>query len=276
MTRTSGGSIAALWLTLMLVVSGCATGRNYSALNGPEYGGNAFQPSGCDPLQEELRVVTFNVEFGIDAAGAADLLASHPDLRCATIVLLQEMDEEGTRWIADRLGMAWAYFPAVFHFRHDRDFGNAVLSRRPIVAKDKLVLPHVSVPTRTQRTATAVTLRFAEDSVRVYSTHLGSVAEIGPGAREEQLETILEDAGPFEHVIVGGDLNSGSVGEVARRAGYDWLTDEGTPTVSRFRWDHLLVRGLSTFESHGTGTVSDAGDVSDHRPVWIRVRPPDA
>lgn len=40
------------------------------------------------------------------------------------------------------LGMSWVYYPAIFRHRSDKDFGNAVLSRWPIIADKKIVLPH--------------------------------------------------------------------------------------------------------------------------------------
>ncbi len=253
------------------LVVGCRTGQNYDDPQGPVYAGRMGGLPGCPPLTgDSIRVVTFNVEFALRVRGAADALANHPELRCADVVFLQEMDEVGTLRIASRLGVAYVYYPAVHHSRYGRDFGNAVLSRWPIEEHDKIILPHVSLLTRTQRTATAATLDLAGSPLRVYSTHLGSLLEVSGKARGEQLAVILADAADYPAAIIGGDMNSGSVGEGALAAGFDWPTAEGPATVQGRRWDHVLVRGPPA--RLRSGTVLDLPDVSDHRPVWLVIQ----
>jgi endonuclease/exonuclease/phosphatase family metal-dependent hydrolase len=102
-------------------------------------------------------------------------------------------------------------------------------------------------------------------TVRVYSTHLGTFADIGSGARDDQLASILADAAPFDAVIVGGDMNSASAPRAALRQGFAWPTADG-PRSTRFgRWDHLLFRGFATVDR--AATITSIGDVSDHLPV---------
>lgn len=269
-------------LFMVLLTTACRTGRNYVDVEGPRYAGDlASQPCTGTPngrgdasaASAELLVVSFNIEFARNVAGAIDLFMGHPDLRCADVLLLQEMDASGTEAVANALGLSYRYYPAVHSERTDRDFGNAVLSRWPIVADQKLVLPHVSLLTRTQRTATAATLTVGSDTIRVYSAHLGTLAEIGAGARDDQLRTVLDDASTFAHVIVGGDMNSRTVGDVVGEQGFDWPTEEGPATSALGRWDHIFLRGL-TSGSEDQGTVLEVEKISDHRPVWVRVRLP--
>lgn len=258
----------ALALVALLAV-GCRTGENYDGLAGPFAQGRMGPRLRCPAGGDSVRAVTFNVEFGLRIREAGQLLSEHPDLRCADVVLLQEMDETGTVRIAAELGMEYVYYPAVRHQRYGRDFGNAVLSRWSIIAHEKLILPHVSVLTRTQRIATVATLDLMGTPLRVYSTHLGSLLEVTSGAREAQLQTVVDDALAFPRVLIGGDLNSGSVGRRAREAGFDWPTEEGPPTSYGRRWDHIFLRGFSgTVRS---GAVLDTGGASDHRPVWVVV-----
>ncbi len=258
--------------TMLCLVTGCRTGLNYEDPKGP--GSRAFSPGPhpCAPrLSDTLRVVSFNVEFALNVEGAADLLTTHPDLRCADILLVQEMDERGTRILAEALDAAFAYYPAVFHLKYERDFGNAVLSRWPILDDEKLILPHLAHATRTQRTATAATLLIRGDTVRAYSAHLGTMLEIGPSARRDQLLTVLVDATRYTHVVLGGDMNSGGVGEVVSDAGFDWPTREGPPTLGLGRrWDHIFTKGLEFPVTRPSGTVGDPEGASDHKPVWIR------
>jgi len=217
-------------------------------------------------------VVSFNVEFALQVDSAAKLLGGHPELRCADIFLVQEMDEPATHRLAETLGAAFVYYPAVFHHRYERDFGNAILSRWPIIEEEKLILPHVALATRTQRTATAATIQVGNDTIRAYSAHLGTMLEIGPGARRDQLLTILIDASRHDRVVLGGDMNSGGVGNVVAEAGFDWPTREGPATLGwGRRWDHIFAKGFTRPDSAYAGTLPDSGGASDHKPVWIRV-----
>jgi endonuclease/exonuclease/phosphatase family metal-dependent hydrolase len=131
-----------------------------------------------------LRVVTYNVKWGEHIDRAINVLTTRAPLPGADIVVLQEMDAEGTRRIAEALGMSWVYYPAVIHPKAARqDFGNAVLSRWPIVADEKVTLPHIGGIRHSQRIATAVTILVDTLKVRVYSAHLGTQSEIRPSKR---------------------------------------------------------------------------------------------
>ena len=139
------------------------------------------------------------------------------------------------------------------------------------MADRKLILPHPARLYHTVRTATATTIVVGEDSLRVYSAHLGTVANNTAEQRRAQLQTILNDAAGFGRVIVGGDLNDAHVAEVAAEQGYLWPTQAGPPTAVIGRLDHILVRGLSIPATGGSGTVLDTRGASDHRPVWANV-----
>jgi endonuclease/exonuclease/phosphatase family metal-dependent hydrolase len=166
--------------------------------------------------------------------------------------------------------MSYVYYPAIFRHRSARDFGNAVLSRWPIVADSKIMLPHVSRYARTQRTATAATVRVGDMHLRVYSTHLGTPADISEAARQSQLRVITSDAAAHSRVIIGGDMNSSTIGSVATRAGFTWPT--WRVETSRFgSWDHIFVKGLPLPQSGFAGTIDNVRGASDHKPVWARV-----
>jgi endonuclease/exonuclease/phosphatase family metal-dependent hydrolase len=238
--------------------------------DGPRYAGSpqASRPTDhADPTR--LRVVSFNIAFARQVDSAIALLSSEPALRDADVILLQEMDEKATARVAEALGMGYVYYPAVLAFRTHRQFGNAVLSRWPIVADGKVVLPHVSRFSRTQRTATAVTIRVGSRLVRVYSTHLGTMTDLAPAARREQLQAIMADARRYPRVVIGGDMNDEGVGRVVRELGYAWPTQHGPATHMLGRLDHIFIRGLGSLERGAAGTVLDAHGSSDHLPVWM-------
>lgn len=256
-------------LVLLAGLLGCATGRNYPDPNGPRYAGGRSVVSGTEPGNAaELRIASFNIEYGIRVDSAIAVLAGNPALRNADVLLLQEMDDKGTRRVADTLGMAYVYYPSVFRYNTHRDLGNAILSRWPIVEDRKLILPHLARITHGQRAATAATIRVGDALVRVYSLHLGTMAGLAPAARRDQLKTVLADAGRYPRVVIGGDLNDEGIAGIARDHGYAWPTQRGPATTEIGRLDHILLKGLTSPDSAAAGTVLEVHGASDHRPVW--------
>lgn len=249
--------------------TGCWT-YNYQSPFGPRYTG--VLPSG--PLNVPagaaitIRVVTFNVQFARHVDRAIALLRSSAALRHADVVTLQEMDATGARRIAEALSMSYVYYPASVAPETGRDFGNAVLSRWPIVADAKIVLPHLARFWRSQRIATAATILVGGVPLRVYSVHLETPVEIGPGSRRDQARAVVADAGAYPRVVVGGDMNSRGIGNEFRAAGFLWPTEHNPITTLVFNWDHIFFKGLAAADSEGAGVVRDPFGASDHRPVW--------
>jgi endonuclease/exonuclease/phosphatase family metal-dependent hydrolase len=255
-------------ILLVATLAGCRTGDNYTGLEGPRYASglsDALVREPADP--DNLRVVSFNIERALRVDRAIAVMTADPALRGADVILLQEMDDAGTRRVADAFGMGYVYYPGTFSLKTRRDFGNAVLSRWPIVGDSKILLPHLGVVGRLQRTATAATIRVGGSLVRVYSTHLGTLLNSTPAAQRSQLRAILADAEAYPRVVIGGDMNSGRVGRLAREMGYEWPTEHGPRTTRFGRWDHIFLKGL-TPRRGAAGTVLDVRRASDHRPVW--------
>lgn len=256
---------------LLGVVAGIAcAAHNYESPLGPRYAG-AVAPTGrAKPpgAPQAVRVVTFNIRFARNIDRAIALLESSPALSTADIIALQEMDAPGTQRIAEALAMSYVYYPARFRRSSDRDFGNAILSRWPIVADEKLVLPHRARVGRTGRIATAATILIGDVAVRAYSVHLGTPTEIGPGSRRDQVQAILADALAYPRVVVGGDMNSRGVGKEFRAAGFLWPTEHNPDTHLLFNWDHIFLKGFAPEDSVHAGVVRDTLGASDHHPVW--------
>lgn len=268
MIRAGAHAWPAVVLLAASLVGGCRTGRNYLSPGGPRYAGGGIVAAPAAGRIDTLRVVSFNIKFALHVDSAIAVLTEDPALRQADVLLLQEMDARATRRIAMSLGLQWVYYPASHRFGTGRDFGNAILSRWPILSDAKIILPHNGWLGGSQRIATAATLRVGRSLVRVYSAHLGTMGEVGVAARRDQLRTILVDAARYPRVVVGGDMNNASVGEVARGMGYEWPTAQGPRTVLLGRWDHIFVRGLEVSGGRSAGTVLDNHAASDHRPVW--------
>ena len=250
-----------------MLACACASTRNYPDPAGPRYSG--VYTKVAIPGARGLRVATFNVRYGRQAAAAAELLKSDPHLAGADVIALQEMDEAGSDLIARALSMNYVYYPAVVHPVARKNFGNAVLSRWPLEDDVKILLPHRGRLRKSLRIAVGATMRIpGQEPVRVYSVHLETPAGISGHSRRDQAAAILADAANHPRVIVAGDFNSRGILELFARHGFRWLTRRVGPTISRFSWDHVAVKGLQLRDCAGVGALRNARDISDHRPVW--------
>lgn len=262
---TSRSALPILLLSIVTLTA-CRTAGNYTDPAGPRYAPPV--PTSVVPGDSSLRVVSFNVQFGREIDRALNVLRDDPDLQGVDVLLLQEMDADGVRRIARALDMGFVYYPASRDLGNGRDFGNAVLSRWPIVDDAKILLPGIAPFGRRRRTATAATLQIGDVQLRVYSVHLGTLVNVGPVAQRLQFDVVLADAARYRHVVLGGDLNTSAVGGRAVDRGFAWPTKDGPPTLTWGRWDHIFFKGLDGAGPEATGTVMDVRGASDHRPVW--------
>lgn len=231
-----------------------------------------------DQSQQTLTVATFNIKFGLEADRAASELAEISRFRRPDVILLQEMDPDGTARIASDLGFQFVYAPAVVHSRHGRLFGQAVLSPWPLRDVQVVPLPHLHPVNGQRRIALLVTVEVAGREVRACSIHT-ETALLPASCRREQVAVALAALADWDGpAVVGGDFNTvtrANVLDLARAgkaAGFHRIGGYG-PTVEwkaaglrlrRFVLDHVLHRGLVA--STGAATVDTAA--SDHRSVW--------
>jgi len=261
--------LAACALVGAFSTGGCLAATNYLDPVGPVYRGSSHAALEFD---HAIRVVTFNIQFARHIDRAIEALGSHPELKSADIVVLQEMDAPGVEAIARALRMNYVYYPISVHPKSGRDFGNAVLSPWPIDESRKLLLPHTSWFLKQARGAVAARIRVEEKTVQVYGLHLGSPLATSGGDRRRQAAAILADARSIrDPVIVAGDLNSYGVGAEFEREGFAWPTKHVGGSVRGFSFDHVFVRGLPLSGSVA-GVAHAVKDASDHRPVWADLR----
>jgi endonuclease/exonuclease/phosphatase family metal-dependent hydrolase len=261
------------WLVLACLL-GCSLESNYLDPAGPRFAGSH---AGASPAPAaSLRVVSYNLQFGreVDRAIAA---LGQPPLAGADVILMQEMDPLGVDRIAAAHRLHWVYYPG--SIKQGRDWGNAILSRWPLADDRKLLLPHADPYSNTRRIAVAARITIGSRALLVYSTHIATPA-LGLGARLDQIQTIVDDAGGATPVIIGGDFNTGEPGsqgqvlELMRSRRFTWASDGARDSGSRLGFavtlDYLFARDLATSAS---GTFAgDAG--SDHQPVWAELATP--
>ena len=259
---------------VLLLLTACRAFTNYQGLTGPRFAADLPLVSAVAHPPATLRVVTYNVQWARHIDRAIAVLQSRVGLAGADIITLQEMDDQGTQQIAAALGMAYVYYPAGIHPKTGKNFGNAILSRWPIVTDEMIELPHLGRVRGARRIATAATVLVGDVPVRVYSVHLGTPTDIGPAKRRDQVRAVLVNALRYGYVVIGGDMNSRGIGSAFRAEGFDWPTEHNHFTATLFNWDHIFFKGFTAPSSKRTGVVRDTLDTSDHDPVWAVARLP--
>jgi endonuclease/exonuclease/phosphatase family metal-dependent hydrolase len=234
-----------------------------------------------------VRVMSYNLHFGFDVSGWSDLegVARAIEASGAEVVGLQEVSRgwyvngatDMLAWLQRRLRMPYARFAGA----SDAVWGNAVLSRFPIVAGEVVRLPREGVPLR--RNALRVELDLGGGRrLRVVVTHLHHVeGPDGARVRLAQLPRVLELAAGRPATVLMGDFNAepGSAeAALLRAAGLrDGFTAGGGGPADALTWpadrpdrriDYIWLSG----DLAATGFVATTGTASDHRGIAVTVR----
>lgn len=264
--------LAALLLVAILSIS-CRSVTNFPDPQDPLYAGN--YSDGMSDFDGTLKVVTWNIAFGEDIEEAIAELSGNEELQGADIILLQEMDDSGTETIARTIGYNYVYYPASIHSHHNKNFGNAILSRWPIVNSEKIVLPHQNPRNDQLRIAVRALISLGDVEVPTYSVHTETFW-LDQQSREDQIKYLTDQIDPtYTYVIAGGDFNTltpNSVDTLEDRlgkAGLDRVSAGAGQTVGigdvGITLDHIFARGMSTIDS---GVPIDV-TTSDHFPLWV-------
>ena len=240
----------------------------------------------------EIKVVSYNIRWrsGDDLQTLIKLLQEDPEIGCASILALQEVDRHKKRTghnntvktIADALGMyyAWAA-PPTAKPTDEEETGVALLSFYPLLDVHRIVLPNPG-PGQRRRVALGATIDIPNRRWRVYSAH--AETRIAIGKKLEQYQAVLDDLAKFPAgipAIVMGDFNTWepNVGDKVRKLFSDagWKTPfEDQSTFRRkvlfvpieLKLDWVWLRGLEA----GTFGIDKKVEVSDHFPLWTNVR----
>jgi len=150
-----------------------------------------------------LRVASYNVHACRGGDGKKDpsrIAAVIEETGCDTVGV-QEAEDWQLDIIAAGTGMQAV--PGLTHLRHDGHYGNALLTRRKVLAVRRLAFTYSG---REPRNALDVDLEVGGHTVRVIVTHLG----LWPAERRYQVKKILDllKKNPLsERVVVLGDIN---------------------------------------------------------------------
>jgi endonuclease/exonuclease/phosphatase family metal-dependent hydrolase len=171
----------------------------------------AAEPA-AEPAQPgRLRVVAYNIRMGFGLDGRFDLdgLAGVVAGQRPDVVLLSEVDRawllngghDTVALLARRLGMPYRFAPAA-----DAVWGDAVLTRLPVVDARTVRLSAVGAPTGAQ--ALGVVVRAADREVAVVSTHLQPPPDGGPVVQAREVASFARSFAAGRPLVVGGDMNT--------------------------------------------------------------------
>lgn len=268
----------ALWMLGVLgLCVGCSISTNYSAT--PENMYADFSGTSPTAPADSLRIASYNIYLGQDMDLALADLRRNPSLAMADILLLQEVDPQGASDLAQALDMSYVYWPSFELKRTERLFGNAVLSRWPIVDQAAVELPHRNPFVGLERVVVAADIQINGGGLRVVCVHFSTVS-VAQDKRLEQVRTVLDSLtnvdGP---VIVAGDFNAVSKSDqiqmrrLMRKAGYKQMRLPAGPTASSsvldftgydLVLDYIFYKDLVA----GSGGVERQAEASDHYPIW--------
>lgn len=267
-------------------------------------GGAALALSACataGPTPEanrELTVATFNIwhnlgDWPARQAGVIEALRAVD----ADVIALQEVLEDApglpnqAATIAEALsGEGGAYsvhFVSTDPLGQPRRYGNAILTRLPVIATDETRLR----PLDDHRTAAHVRVEFTGRPIDIHATHLHWQEE-GGAIRAQQLADLIAfiDKRSDAPVIVMGDMNAEVSGPefapLLARYGDAWrIANPGAPEPNTLnpenhpahrRIDHILVETehFAPLETRLFATQPNAAGVhpSDHFGVVSRLR----
>jgi Metal-dependent hydrolase len=246
------------------------------------------------PARTTIRVVSFNIHAGTDAAHQPNLerVAAVLDTLDADVVLLQEVDRGTKRsgrvdQIAEleRLTGLRGAFGKSLDFQGG-DYGIAALSRWSIHTVDVVPL-HTEAPAERgdgryePRVALHLVVSTPAGPLHVIGTHLGAEGD-GTYRRQEALALlahIRQDVPPGVALIVGGDFNSLPESNVVAAfslamsdawtacgngAGYTFPSDDPERRI-----DYIFLRGVHCLAARSPATM-----VSDHRPLFVTLEMP--
>ena len=272
--------LLAIFLAVCILLASCSSTSNYLSALEPRFDGNFSDPPA--EFDGTIKVISYNISFAQNIDRAIYELSEYDDLKDVDIVLLQEMDEAGTDAIAQALGHNYVYYPASVLDRHDKNFGNAILSKWPIDAAEKVILPYKSPRNQQIRIAVKAVVTIGDIEILTYSVHTETLW-LGPQKRHGQIDALIESIDTsFPFIVIGGDFNTltpQSVEDLAEsfaEIGLEMATKGVGYTAKygpfEFVLDHIFTKGMTVLEAGR----SDEANASDHLPIWVELTPRDA
>lgn len=231
------------------------------------------EPGGQDG---RIRMVAYNIRmgFGLDGRFDLDALVTAIAGQRPDVVLLSEVDRawllngghDTLALLSDRLGLPYTFAPAA-----DAVWGDAVLTRLPVVTARTTALSAEGAPTGAQ--ALGVVLTAGSRELTVVSTHLQPPPGDGPVTQAREVARFARELAGTRPLVIGGDLNT-RPGDPAFTA---LMTDAGVvdglaaarplPTSPSDAPDEEIDHLLVSPDIQVTDVAAPPGTASDHLPV---------
>jgi endonuclease/exonuclease/phosphatase family metal-dependent hydrolase len=229
-----------------------------------------------------LRIATYNVHggVGLDRRYDPERIARVIAEMDADVVALQELQSRGGRDMLDTLRReTHAHSIAAITFRNAHgDFGNGLLSRRPIASNERIDL---SMHGREPRNAIDATVDCQGIPLRIIATHLG----LKPSERREQSARLVAalKKQPDRATVLLGDINDWTLPRHALRALHAHFGESRAhatyPSVFPvLALDRIWVSAPSALVRTYRHQTRTARLASDHLPLVAElelVRPPE-
>jgi len=266
-----------IWVCLLsLGLVSCSVPVNFRNPEKPKFAGNFAR--GTASFNGTLKVITYNIKLSQKIEQAIQELGQIDELKGADIILLQEMDESGVDFIARSLLYNYVYYPASVHYKHGKNYGNAILSKWPLKDYRKIVLPYEHPMNKQIRIAAITTILVAEYEILTYSVHT-EMFWLGSKKKLNQVDAIVRSISEYyDLVIVGGDFNTNTksgiqdterifteLGFIRASKGIGATVEVDPLGLIEFELDHIFTKGMKPVDK---GKVEMA-EASDHFPLWV-------
>lgn len=158
-----------------------------------------------------LRILNYNIHQGLNPDGQVDPEATARTIEALEpdVLMLQEIGRgwpihismDTGEWLSRRLGLPFVYQPAA-----DAQFGNAIMTRLPILDHDAGFLPFGEGPQRRSYLRVRIDLG-AGRTIDLIDVHLQH-QEDKPRTREAQIHELLRVWGGDRPTVIAGDMNT--------------------------------------------------------------------
>lgn len=224
--------------------------------------------------------MTYNLHLGVRPGGQLDPEAmarvieeQHPD-----VVVLQEVGRgwvvssmmDLAEWLSARLGLPYVYAPAA-----DDQFGNAILSRLPVLDGRAVPLPQAG-GTMVRSSVWAVVDLGGGERLTVIGTHLHDRPE-DVATRLAQVAVLLERWGGAPRTVLAGDFNaepdSPEIARVREAGLVSAQEAAGTDLPTWPSWDPVehIDYVFATRDLAFSAPVRPERTASDHLPLAVTV-----
>jgi endonuclease/exonuclease/phosphatase family metal-dependent hydrolase len=229
-----------------------------------------------------LRIVNYNIHQGLNPDGQVDPEATARTIEALEpdVLVLQEIGRgwpihifmDTGEWLSRRLEMPFLYQRAA-----DPQFGNAMMTRLPILEHDAGFLPFGAGPQQRSYLRARIDLG-GGSNITLIDVHLQH-QEDKPATREAQIERLLDVWGGEKQTVIAGDMNTqpdepnldlfldAGLLSVQDEAGLGYLPTATEEVVGGDRVDYVFV----TPDVSISRVAVPYSFASDHLPIAVTV-----